>query len=126
MAAQAAPVFILRFSGYTTPPSYSLTLTNTATGGGVNYFGVWISALDAGNQMQFYDANGNLIYTFTSAQLITDLGNCSGGHAANAYCGNPTYYDNDAGELFAYVNFFDTAGTLQDYILRSCRNRSWF
>ena len=92
--------------------SNALTITNNATGGGVNYFGLWISALDTGNQLQFYDANNTLIYTFTSQNLIDALGSCANGHAGNAYCGNPSNgYYNDSGELFAYVNFYDTVGT---------------
>ncbi len=102
--------------GGNNPPSYSLTLSNTSTGGGVNYFGIYISALDAGNQLQFYDSNNNLIYTFTSQQLIADLGSCASGHSGNAYCGNPSDYYADSGELFAYVNFFDTAGTFSKIV----------
>jgi hypothetical protein len=102
--------------GGNNPPSYSLTLTNTATGGGVNYFGIYISALDAGNQLQFYDSGNNLIYTFTSQQLIADLGSCANGHSGNAYCGNPSDYYADSGELFAYVNFFDTVGTFSKLV----------
>jgi hypothetical protein len=97
--------------------SNTLTIARTATGGGVNYFGAWISALDAGNQLQFFDANNTLIYTFTSQNLIDALGSCASGHAGNAYCGNPsTSYYNDSGELFAYVNFYDTVGTFSKII----------
>jgi hypothetical protein len=103
--------------GYSQPPSYSISLTDNNTGAGVNYFGMWISALDPDNQLQFYDASGNLLYTFTSQQLIADLGNCNNGHAGNAYCGNPSDYDADSGELFAYVNFFDTVGTFSTVVV---------
>jgi hypothetical protein len=108
--------------GYQNPPSYAITLTNNATGGGVNYFGMWISALDAANQLQFYDANNTLLYTFTSQQLIADLGNCSKGHAGNAYCGNPSDNYADSGELFVYVNFFDTVGTFSKVVVSEAGN----
>jgi len=103
--------------GYNTPASYTISLTDNNTGGGVNYFGLWISALDAANQLQFYDASGNLIYTFTAQQLISDLGNCNNGTAGNAYCGNPSDWGADPGELFAYVNFFDTVGTFSTVVV---------
>jgi hypothetical protein len=103
--------------GSSSPASYSIKLTNNNTGGGVNYFGMWISALDASNQLMFYDANGNLLLDFTSQQLIGDLGNCNNGHAGNAYCGNPSDYYADSGELFAYVNFFDTSGTFSKVVV---------
>jgi hypothetical protein len=96
--------------------SNTLTVTNNNTGGGVNYFGIWISALDAGNQLQFYNGNA-LVYTFTSQNLIDALGSCANGHSGNAYCGNPsTQYYNDSGELFAYVNFVDTIGTFNKIV----------
>jgi hypothetical protein len=94
-----------------------LTITNNTTAGGVNYFGAWISALDVGNQLQFFDSNNTLIYTFTSQNLIDALGSCANGHAGNAYCGNPSNgYYNDSGELFAYVNFYDTVGTFSKIV----------
>jgi len=95
--------------------SNTLTISNNATGGGVNYFGIWISALDAGNQLQFYNGN-TLVYTFTSQNLISALGSCANGNSANAYCGNPSDYYADSGELFAYVNFVDTVGTFNKIV----------
>ncbi len=41
--------------------SNTLTVTNNTTGGGVNYFGIYISAADAGNEIQFFDASNNLL-----------------------------------------------------------------
>lgn len=102
--------------GYNSPPSYTLNLVNNNTGDGVNYFGMWISALDAKNQLQFYDSNNTLIYTFTSQQLIADLGNCNNGHSGNAYCGNPASSYADSSELFVYVNFFDMGGTFSKIV----------
>jgi len=69
---------------YVTAPSgtnYNVALSTTLTTG-INYFGIWISALDAGNQVGFYK-NGVLLYNFTPSTLIAAVGSCSG---ANAYC----------------------------------------
>ena len=95
--------------------SNTLTIANNQTGGGVNYFGLWISALDAGNQLQFYNGS-TLIYTFTSQNLISALGSCANGHSGNAYCGNPADWYADSGELFAFVNFTDTGGTFNKIV----------
>ncbi len=95
--------------------SNTLTIANNQTGGGVNYFGLYISALDAGNELQFYNGN-TLVYTFTSQNLISALGSCANGHSGNAYCGNPSDWYADSGELFAFVNFTDTGGTFNKIV----------
>ena len=95
--------------------SNTLTVTNNQTGGGVNYFGIYISAADAGNQLQFYNGS-TLVYTYTAQNMITALGSCANGSAGNAYCGNPSDYNADSGELFAYVNFIDTIGTFNKIV----------
>jgi hypothetical protein len=95
--------------------SNTLTIANNQTGGGVNYFGIYISAADAGNEMQFYNGN-TLVYTYTAENMITALGSCANGNAGNAYCGNPSDYYADSGELFAYVNFIDTIGTFNKIV----------
>ena len=75
---------------------------------GVNYFGIWISALDVQNDLRLYDTSGKLLLDFTPGTLIAALGSCPG----TGYCGNPTtpFKGKDASEQFAYVNFFDTSG----------------
>jgi hypothetical protein len=95
--------------------SDTLSISDNQTGGGVNYFGLYISALDAGNELQFYNGN-TLVYTFTSQNLISALGSCANGHSGNAYCGNPSDYYADSGELFAFVNFTDTGGTFNKIV----------
>ncbi len=77
---------------------------------GINYFGIWISALDAGNQLGFYK-NNVLVYNFTPSILVAAVGSCP--NASNAYCGNPNsqFPNSDTGEPFAFVNFLDTNGT---------------
>jgi hypothetical protein len=88
--------------------SYSLSLTtNTPSVPGVNYFGLWFSALDAGNLLQFYKGS-TLLYTFTPADFINMVGPCPS--STNSFCGNPTtaFSGQDSGEQFAFLNFFDT------------------
>ena len=88
-------------------PGESYTLSLSVNGvPGVNYFGLWFSALDAGNLMQFYNGS-TLLYSFTPADFINLVGACSG---SNLYCGNPNNRSEDSGEQFAFLNFFDTTG----------------
>jgi len=73
--------------GSTAPgDAYAISLTHSASIPGVNYFGLWITALDASNDLQFY-SNGTLLYSFGPADLQAALGSCS---VAGGYCGNPT------------------------------------
>ncbi len=87
---------------------YNVALTSTLTTG-INYFGFWLSALDAGNQVSFYK-NNVLLYTFAPNTLISALGKCS---VSNAYCGNPNsqFLNANIGEQYAFVNFLDSNGT---------------
>lgn len=83
--------------------TYTLTLNKN-----VNYFGLWFSALDAGNQLSFYNGS-TLLYTFGAQQFINGVGTC----ATSSYCGNPNLPagSNDGGEQFAFINLFDSNGT---------------
>jgi hypothetical protein len=85
---------------------YSLSLSTTLAGG-INYFGFWLSALDAGNIVTFY-SGANEVYQFTPADLLGLVGNCP-----NAYCGNPNaaFKGQDGGQPYAFVNFFDQGGS---------------
>jgi len=82
---------------------YSLDLS-TKAGTGVNYFGMDLTALDAGNDLAFYNGN-TLVGTYTPQNLISSLGSCP-----NSYCGNPNT-GQDKTEQFAFVNFYDQTGT---------------
>jgi hypothetical protein len=90
--------------------SYTLTLGVTGNVPGVNYFGLWFSALDNGNDLKFYDGN-TLLLDFTPALYQKLVGACP-----NAFCGNPNPVFNsnghpgDSGEQFAFLNFFDSTG----------------
>jgi hypothetical protein len=101
-----------------TQSSYTLKLssTNEPSGAttGINYFGVWISALDPYNDLLIYNTTGQVIAQFDSSVLLAALGTCTviGGHAANPYCGNPEDGGADPGELFAFVNVYDLTGTI--------------
>ena len=86
--------------------TYTLTLSTSGSVPGVNYFGLWFSALDAGNELQFYNGS-TLVYTFTPALFSSLVGACP--NASNAFCGNPNN-GQDTGEQFAFLNFYDTTG----------------
>ncbi|MFZ1087178.1 MAG: hypothetical protein WAN35_19620 [Terracidiphilus sp.] len=87
--------------------SYTLNLTTSGNLPGVNYFGLWFSALDGGNQLQFYE-NNTLLLTFTPAMFQSLVGACPS--STNAFCGNPNNQTEDSGEQFAFLNFFDQNG----------------
>lgn len=65
-------------TGNATAPTsaYLIRLSTSANIPGVNYFGMWVSALDAGNSLQFY-SDGKLLYSFGSTDLQAALGACS-------------------------------------------------
>ncbi len=83
-----------------------LQLTHTAALPGINYIGLQISALDAGNTLTFY-RSGVQVGTYGPSNLIQQVGACPS--ASNGYCGNPTTGANSS-QQYAYVNFFDLSG----------------
>lgn len=89
-----------------TSSSYTLTLNQS-----VNYFGLWFSALDAGNSISFYNGK-DLVSTFSPSNFVGLVGACS---SSNAYCGNPNN-GLDAAEQFAYLNFYDPTGTFNKIV----------
>lgn len=77
---------------------------------GVSYFGMWWSAGDAGNILDFY-SGATKIFTFTSSVL--------NGLSAN-YNGNPNTGSNRGGnsaEKYAYINFFVQSGSQIDKVI---------
>jgi hypothetical protein len=84
-----------------TKDPYTLTLNQN-----VNYFGYWLSALDAGNVVTFYN-NGVQVGQVVPDQIsaVTSLN--------KAYYGNPnaSFKGQDSGEPFVFINFYDTTGT---------------
>jgi hypothetical protein len=91
-------------------PSTPYTLTLSANPKldpkGINYFGYWLSALDKGNIVTFYN-NGVEVGQVTPGEVaaITQLD--------KRYYGNPNanFKGKDSGEAFAFINFYDTTGT---------------
>lgn len=88
------------------------------------YFGLWWSAGDASNVLDFYsgaNGTGTLLAEFTTASLLKAL--------PKSYYGNPntgTYAGQDAGEPFAYINFFATPGTTWSSIVFRNSSNSGF
>ena len=74
---------------------------------GKTYFGMWWSAGDARNQIEFFDAGNTLLGSFVIGDIIPFL--------SPAYFGNPNGGGNPA-EAYAYLNFTTTAGDLIDHI----------
>ena len=87
---------------------YALNLSATANGQAapVNYFGFWLSALDAGNDVSFYNGT-TLVNSFSASQVTSLLGN------KPAYLGNPNaaFKGANASQPYVFLNFFDTAGS---------------
>ena len=86
--------------------SYTIDLTPRNGAPAANYFGLWISALDAGNRIQIYNGN-TLLLDLASTALISALA----GNAA--YNGNPNngyMLHADPSQQFAYFNFLDLTG----------------
>lgn len=86
------------------PNSTTLTLKSPQA-----YFGMWWSAGDAANQLEFY-SGATLIDSYTTSSLLSSL--------------PATYYSNpnapagrNSGEPYAYINFFGTNGTKFDRII---------
>jgi hypothetical protein len=90
-----------------TASSYTLTLSKS-----VNYFGLWFSALDAGNSLSFYNGS-TLVESFTPSDYASLVGACPS--AANPFCGNPNN-GLDPTEQFAYLNFYDSNGTFNTIV----------
>ena len=88
---------------------YNVALSTTLATG-LNYFGLWVSALDGGNTVGIY-RNNVLLYNFTPSTLIAAVGSCTGG--TNPYCGNPNsqFANLNTGEPYTFVNLYDTNGT---------------
>lgn len=97
--------FIATGPYYNVGTSYTLTLSTN-----VNYFGLWFSAQDAGNQLTFYNGN-TAVQTFTGDQFLTAVGACP----RSAYCGNPNN-GADTSEPFAFINYYDATGTFNKVV----------
>jgi hypothetical protein len=93
-------------------PETTLQINNSTYN---QYFGLWWSAGDAANVLEFFNGN-TLVAYFTTQNLLNHLNMLS----PDNYKGKPagdTYAGKDSGENFAYINFYATAGTSWDKIV---------
>lgn len=100
--------------------SYSIKFSQPAEDGdsyqGINYFGYWLSALDAGNTVEFFNG-GTSLGTFDPGDVLSFVG------GQDAYFGNPfTGPDRQSrqnkNEPYVFVNFFLEAGTFDTIVFR--------
>lgn len=75
---------------------------------GVNYFGIWITAMDATNLLKLH-TDDNSVLNFTTNTLRTYLSSTA---TPASYNGNPTasFLNQNSGEPYAYVNFYNIDG----------------
>jgi len=92
--------------------SSTLTLDEASS-----YFGLWWSAGDARNVLQFYSGDA-LVAQFTTASLLSPL--------PKDYYGNPLDPSINGGEPYAFINFFGDADTTWDRIVFTNDGRSGF
>jgi hypothetical protein len=92
--------------------SSTLTLDHNSS-----YFGLWWSAGDAANVLQFYE-NSTLVGTFTTGSLMNLL--------PSSYDGNPKDRALDHNEPFGFINFFGAPGTVWNKVVLSNNNSSGF
>ncbi len=85
-------------------PGYELTLTTTDPAG-IDYFGFWLSALDNGNYVTFYNGN-NYLFTFDPQDVLNAVG------TNNAYSGNPNtpFLGQNYAQPYVFLNFYATGG----------------
>lgn len=81
------------------------------------YFGLWWSAGDASNVMEFYNGT-TLVAHFTTADLLKRL--------PSTYNGNPNNRTQNTGEAYAFLNFFGAGTTTWDKIYFSNNGTSGF
>ena len=96
--------YAVAFGG--SPYTVNLTANLSKDPKGINYFGYWLSALDGGNQVTFL-RNGVEVGALNPSQILSEIS------TNTAYNGNPNnpYKDWNAGQVYAFVNFYDTTGT---------------
>lgn len=92
--------------------SSTLTLDEASS-----YFGLWWSAGDARNVLQFYSGDA-LVAEFTTASLLAPL--------PKDYYGNPINTSWNRGEPYAFINFYGDADTSWDRIVLRNNGTSGF
>ncbi|MFM7447257.1 MAG: PTPA-CTERM sorting domain-containing protein [Leptolyngbyaceae cyanobacterium] len=88
---------------YTGPVTLALNISQ-------KYFGLWWSAADAGNKIEFFKG-GTSLYSFDTTALVSYVTSNPG------YLGNPNPGVPSVNEYFAFVNFFAGTGTDFDRIV---------
>ncbi len=108
--------------GATNVSTYTLTLSATGVPG-VNYFGVWISALDPFNDLKLYDGN-TVVAEFNSRQPARRSGHVFVGveQSVLRQPDNRQFNGQDWQELFAYVNVFDLSGFITSVVFSDSGN----
>ena len=103
-AAGGTGHYVVTFSS----SGYSIALNQQA-----NYFGYWLSALDSGNVVEFYNG-ASLVGSLDSTGVLASIGSNS------AYFGNPSgsFAGQDSGQAYAFVNFYDTNGSFNRIVFR--------
>ncbi len=95
----------------TTSSTYTLSLSST-----VNYFGMWFSALDSGNQLSFYNGS-TLVFSFSPANYAALVGSCPTSAPSPNFCGNPNPSEaGNTGQQYAFLNFYDPTGTFNKVV----------
>jgi len=96
-----------------TPYTLKFTTDRTLFPHGVNYFGYWLSALDSGNQVTFYK-NGTKVGAVSPSDVRARIGN------NRNYFGNPNvpFKGQNAGEPYAFINFYDRTGSFDEVRFR--------
>ncbi len=94
---------------HTTPYSLHFTADPALFPLGVNYFGYWLSALDAGNQVAFYRA-GVQVGALSPGDVLARIG------GNRNYFGNPNpgYTGQNGAEPYAFINFYDKTGSFDE------------
>ncbi len=93
-------------------PNHPETLTLSQ---GVNFFGLWFSALDSTNSISFYNGSTE-IYSFGASQFSNLVGACS---SNLGFCGNPNanFLNQDGGQQYAFLDFVSTGGTFNKVVI---------
>lgn len=87
---------------------YEVTFSQTGEQG-LTYFGYWLSALDAGNKVDFFDGD-TLVFTYTPDDVLAAVSNKPG------YYGNPNapFAGLNPLQPYVFVNLYFTGGTTFD------------
>jgi hypothetical protein len=82
------------------------SVTTLTLNSDIGYFGLWWSAGDAANILQFYNGN-DLVANFTTSSVL--------GVLPDAYKGNPNpaFLGQASNEAFAYLNFFGSSSSVK-------------